>query len=498
MDDNSESGNSVSNLKIIVNYKALANKIWNSPTLMTWLSYSTKAFSLFGVIPLVLKQLHAGDIALWYLFSTIIALQSIADFGFRATFSRIISYAFTGASDIGIFKPQSMVEKKETGPNLPLLHGIISIMKRIYICLTLVLLVLMLVFGTWSMRIPIRNSLNTHQSWICWLVVVFVTCVSFYAKVYMNYLEGLFKIATVRRVETLTSLGSIFSSIAVLIFYPSLLNLVVVNQVWVLIVSLRDWYLALKVESGLYKSISKIIPFDKLLFRKIWSPAWRSGLSGFMSVGLTNLTGLVYAQFGSSEAVASYLLALRIISQVRDVAMAPFYSKLPLLARLRVVNDLPGLIKTCRRGMFLSHTVFAVFFCLIGLFSGPLLKMIGSKVEFVNQWFWLLLGIAYFIHRYGGMHMQIYLSTNHIISHIADGISGILYIISALLLSKYVGIYAIPIAMLVGYLGFYAWYSAIYSYKSLQISFWRFEWQTSGLAILVLLFYSVYIYEFNV
>jgi hypothetical protein len=476
----------------------IIKKSWNSPTLMTWLSYSTKTLTLFGVLPLVLKRFSPGDITLWYLISTIIALQSIVDFGFRSTFSRIIAFAFTGASDIGVFLPGQDKSKTEVNaPNVPLLHGIVSTMKRIYLTLTIVLFFLMLVFGSWSMVIPIRESLNGQQAWVSWFVVLVVSCVSFYAKIYMNYLEGLSKIAMVRRVETLTSLGSIVSSIAVLLFYPSLLNLVVVNQLWVLIVSFRDAYLAFTVEGGLFKTVRSIIPFDKPLFKKIWQPAWRSGLSGFMSAGLTNLTGLIYAQFGTSASVASYLLALRILNQVKEISMAPFYSKLPLLAKLRVVNDLPGLIKVCRKGMFMSHVVYVVLFCVIGITSDELLKVIGSKVEFVDQGFWLLLGIAFFVHRYGAMHMQIYLSTNHIISHIADGVSGILYVISTVLLSKYIGINAIPIGMLVGYLGFYAWYSAIYSYKSLRVNFWKFERQTSGVAIIMLVLYSIYVYKFR-
>src|SRR5450755_3839825 len=100
---------------------------------MTWLSYSTKALSLFGVLPLVLKKFTPGDIVMWYLFATIISLQSIADFGFRQTFTRLISYAFGGASDIAIFKADSYNSSENNyGPNYSLLKKINSTMKLIY------------------------------------------------------------------------------------------------------------------------------------------------------------------------------------------------------------------------------------------------------------------------------------------------------------------------------------------------------------------------------
>ena len=422
------------------------------------------------------------------------SLQSIADFGFRQTFSRIISYAFGGAEDIGIFRddkpPNSQLANN--GANLSLLAGIVSTMKRIYIWLTLIVFVLMAISGTWAMVKPVNNAFNVSQAWVSWIIVLVVSCISFYGKIYMNFLEGLYKIALVRRIETLTSTGSILTSIFVLYWAPSILNLVIVNQFWVLLVTFRDWYLCGTVEQGLYKQVSKNLPFDRDIFLKIWQPAWRSGISGFMSVGLTNLTGLIYAQLGTTASVASYLLALRIISQIREISMAPFYSKLPLFAMLRVKNDVPSLIKLVKRGMFLSHMVYMVGFIAVGLLSGFLINIIHSEVKFVNHTMWALLGFAFFVHRYGAMHIQVYLSTNHIISHIADGISGIFYVVSAYIFSIYFGIYAVPLGMLVGYLGFYAWYSASYSYKSLQTGFFKFEPKVSFLPMAIMATYFIF------
>ncbi|MBB2145903.1 hypothetical protein GM921_10425 [Pedobacter sp. LMG 31464] len=474
----------------LASYKNI-DRIWNSPTLMTWLSYSTKALALFGILPLVLNRFSSGDIVLWYLFSTIISLQSIADFGFRQTFSRIISYAFGGAKDIEIFKTDKVnkLSDHNEGPNKLLLNQIVSTMKSMYLWLTLIVFILMAIFGTWSMYHPITDASNITEAWWGWWLVLIVSVAGFYSKIYLNFLEGLNKIALVRRIETLTSIGAILTSILVLYLAPTLLNLVIVNQFWVIVVLLRDIYLCRTVDDGIYKHVAKKLPFDKHIFQKVWQPAWRSGISGFMSVGLTNLTGLIYAQIGNAHEVASYLLALRIINQIKEVSMAPFYSKLPVLAMLRVKENLKELIHVCKRGMFLSHMVFIIGFITVGFSANWLLTLIHSQVPFVNQKLWMLLGIAFFVHRFGAMHIQVYMSTNHIISHIADGVSGILYIISSLVLSQYIGIYAVPIGMLVGYLGFYAWYAAKYSYQSLQVNAWQFEKSTSALAVLILILY---------
>ena len=103
---------------------------------MTWMSYSTKALTLFGVLPLVLKRFSPADVVLWYLFATIITMQTLADFGFRQTFSRIISYAFGGAKDIGVFNNAKNGDKHsnvttDSAPNITLLNSVVSTMNYI-------------------------------------------------------------------------------------------------------------------------------------------------------------------------------------------------------------------------------------------------------------------------------------------------------------------------------------------------------------------------------
>ncbi|MBD1393333.1 hypothetical protein [Mucilaginibacter glaciei] len=471
----------------------MLKKAWNSPTLMTWMSYSTKALSLFGVLPLILKQFSAADIVLYYLFSTIVFLQSVADFGFRQTFTRIISYAFGGAKDIAVFSTTNTYKNSEQGtqPNVPLMGDIISTMKYIYLVLTAILFVAMTVFGTLSMIKPVADASNANQAWYCWVIILIVSCFNFYTKSYLNFLEGLNQIALVRRIETLTSIGSILSSMAVLYFAPTLLNLIIVSQFWVLIVSIRDWYLCTIINDGFYKKVSKRLPFNKVIFKKIWHPAWRSGIGGLMSAGVTNLTSIVYAQFGNTASVASYLLAIRIITQIKEVSMAPFYSKLPVLAIYRVNNDMVSLKAAIKRGMRLSHAVFIIGFIATSLLIGPLLRVIGSKTAFLDMNIWGLLGWAFYAQRFGAMHLQVYLTTNHVITHIADTVSGFLYIVAVYFLSKYIGVYAIPVGMLIGYLGFYSWYTTKFSYRSLNnTNFWQFERTVSVPFVAILIVFS--------
>ena len=468
--------------------RPLFHRAWNSPTIMTWMSYSTKALSLFIVLPLILKNFSTEEISLWYLFSSIITLTSLADLGFKATFSRIIAFAVGGAKDVAVFKGDVILEN--AAPNWKLIEKICSNMKIIYIFLTLLLIVIFVIFGSWSLLKPISLVQNTQDAWIAWWVIVFTSAIKFYGTVCSNYLEGLNKIALIRRIESFMSLGAILTTITVLLLGGTILQLVIALQIWVVLNVIRNWYLARIVEEGRYR-LFIAQKFDRILFLKIWKPAWRAGVSGLMSNGLTHISGILYAQIGTAEIVAGYLLALKLVTQIKELSMAPFYSKIPLLSRLRVEGKLEQLTKTAQKGMFLGHMVFVFGIICISLFSEDLLNTINSNVDFVSNDFWLLLSFAFFIHRYGAMHMQLYLTTNHVISHIADGVSGLIFCVVGFLLVSSLGIYAIPIGMLAGYLGFYAWYAAFYSLKSLKISFWSFELKAFLLPFLILIFYDL-------
>ncbi|KOS06367.1 hypothetical protein AM493_10250 [Flavobacterium akiainvivens] len=474
-----------------LSHNKLVLRLWNSPTFNTWLSYSTRTLSLFIILPLILKQFSEGEVALWYLFATVISLQSLADMGFRMTFIRVISYAMGGATDIKTFTDNTPV--LENGPNWLLLGKIFHMMKYIYRRLTVLLFLLFLVFGSLSMIRPISLVEKQDAAWIAWGIIIIISCIKFNGAIYSNFLEGLNKIALVRRWESLTSIGAILTSIIFLLIFKSLLSLVIANQFWVLVNFFRDYKLSHNVEEGVFKKLNFNHQFDKTFFMDIWKPAWRSGLSGFMSNGLSNITSILYAQIGTATNIAAYMLALRLISQIKDVSMAPFYSKIPSLARLRSQGKIAELVRSSQKGMFLSNLVFVIGSITVGVFGDILLRAINSDVQFIDINLWNLLVVAYFVHRYGAMHIQLYITTNHIISHVADGISGIIFIVAAVLLMPLIDLYAIPLAMLAGYLGFYSWYAALYSYRSIKVKFWEFELKAGLIPFSIMVLYFIVI-----
>jgi hypothetical protein len=363
-------------------------------------------------------------------------------------------------------------------------------MRVIYDRLTIILTSLLAVFGTLALLKPISLMPNSQWGWASWGVILLASAVTLKGNIYNSYLQGVNEIALLRRWDIITSLASIITSFLVLGMGGGLLGLVISNQGWIIIKIWRDRWLSRTIYQGKFQTFSEK-KLNPEIFAAVWPSAWRSGLGVFMTYGLIQFSSIIYAQIGSAGEVASYLLSLRLIQVVSQFSNAPFYSKLPLLAKLRAEANLNQQVLVAKRGMSLVYWTYLIGFLILGIFFQPLLRLIGSNVNFAEPRLWSLMGLAIFAERYGAMHIQLYSTTNHIVWHIVTSLSGVIYAVVSLSLLPKIGVYAFPVGLLAGYLGFYCWYSARYSYQAFGLKFWSFEKSVMIPPLVILLCYTL-------
>jgi len=430
---------------------------------MTWASQITRVGSLLFVLPLVLRKFSDAEVAAWYLFMGMITLSALADFGFRGTFIRLFAFGAGGATDIEVLSGNVRAEKSD--PNWDLIERLASTMRRIYAVTSVTILVVLATVGTAAMWRPLDAVPDRRAAWIAWGLICVTATAEFQGRVYKNFLDGLNHVAMARRVETLTKLGAILTSFAVMLLAPTLLNLVIANRAWAFLNVFRDRFLARRVNDARFASF-RALPFERAFFSKVWRPAWRSGVAGLLSTGLANVTGVVYAQFAGTSALAAYLFAVKLISEIRNLTYAPLYSKLPLLGRLRAQGDVVELVRVSRRGINTSYAVFLLGVLVVGFGAEWGLHLIESRTTFVPTPLWWLLAIGYFGNRVGAMHMQLYQTTNDVVAHIWDSAAGVVLALIMITLVGSIGVYAFPIAIIAAYLALHAPVSLVYSYRA--------------------------------
>lgn len=465
----------------------LVKYLWNSPTFTSWANLGTSTLGLLAILPLVLSQFSADEITVYYLFGSVIGIQGLLKLGFEPTFVRLIGFAHGGrkVGEMADLRKVSCNEYEEVSLNQESIKSICSSMRLINRWLACLSFFVLGLLGTLALIRPIERLQEMHTAWFAWFIILFVTCVQVYTGGFSAYLRGANYVALSQRWGALFNIGRITSMILAMIFAPSLLIVVVANQVWVLINILRFWQLCEYASQKKFRIWSRG-SIEPLVLKLAWSRSWRTALGDLGGRATQESLGFVYAQNTGGPAVASYLIGMRIIRLIENFSMAPFYSKLPLLNRLRSSGDEKQLAHVAMRGIFLTNSVYVVGFCLATLLGPAAFSLINTDVEFPHSLLWILMGITFFIQRFGANHIQLYTTTNHVVWHITNLSQGVVTIVLSIYLASPLKDLGYALSLLGGAL-VYALISTIYSYKAISITKFKFEFRTSLLPLLVLL-----------
>lgn len=466
--------------------RALIKKLINSPTLMTMGGVAAKSLSVV-VILLVARNLPKTDIQVWFSFSLLISLQNLADFGFAPSIARVIAYAFGGAK--AIEEDQSKELSSNLGqPNWELIGKIYATLKKIYLRLNAVAFGGLLTVGTFLIYKPIQQMENPEEGWVSWGVILFVSVFYIRGNIFFAYLEGVGKVAVLRRWEMIFHFLRAISSLTVLLLDGGILPLILANQFWLFMNVVRNRLLSHLVYNGKLKEI-KHQAFDKSIYRVVFSKSWKSAVGQLSSVGITYLTALLYNNFGKSSAAASYQMAFLILQMIGEFSRSPFYSQIPFYNMLVARSDFNTLVGKVKRSMTLSLWLYTIGVVGTGICLPLVLEYIDSNVDFVHPLLWILLAIGIFGERYGALHIQLYTTTNHVVWHIANSVAGVIYILTFTIAYSFLDLYAYALAFILSNFGFYLWYNVKHVYQTFPMKFWYFESRVSFPPLFVLLIY---------
>jgi O-antigen/teichoic acid export membrane protein len=434
-----------------------ASRWWNSPTGMTWLSLAGRSAGLLIVTPLVLRFFTPAQTSLWFLFLTINAIAQMADFGFGPSFVRAISYARAGRTSL------QESERLLSGPNQPLLATIYQFLLVSYNRLALIGGVVLLVLGTLALLKPISELRNPQEGWIAWGVVWAGSIIVFRNSAYTQWMIGLNQVALVRRTEAACSLVAVAFTAVVLLATHSFVATVFAASLAAAASSFVVRCVARS--SALFRANHGSSEDSDKVSKFIWPAAWRSGVGALSCTALIQTLGILYAQVARPTEVAQYLLAMRVMQAAVQLSMVPFYSHIPHFSALYAAGDKQALIKAVKPSMAKSHCLFTALVIAVVLIAQPLLTSIGSQTAFVSPSFWLLLGLGFFLERFGAMHLQWYALSNHIVWHTVASASGAAILVCYLLLTPILGQTAIPIAIVCGYGAIYAPWAAYLTHR---------------------------------
>ncbi len=472
-------------------------QILQSATINTWISIGVRIGGLALLLPIVLTHLDLNQVLIWQLQSSIMVMMLWIDFGITPTFSRFIAVARGGGSLQELQQTVKHQIRPKGAPDIasaPLnLDSMVSTSGRVYLIMALVGTLLIALIGTLVMMGPVTTLSNPNEGWQAWMLTLVAVPFASMNGYNASVLVGCDRIARLRQIESVIGLLQIFSTCLVVIFTANLVWIAASYTFWTIVsfaVNSRYRKIVLHDQKE-SEAIEQQPKWNPELFRVAWAAGWRSGIGVLFSTGIIQGSGMVMPQIASVEVSAAYLLTLRLVTIASQMSQAPFYSRLPTMAKVNAEGNRVELIKLAKKGLNLSFwTMTAGIFAILFIFPQVLLLIDGS-VQMTSPMLSLMLSLAFFAERYGGMHMQLYTLSNQVIWHRINGFTGIFILLAFALLWPFAGPHSMPLAMLAGY-GFYL--CPLVSHKSLAFigqERWRFERETSLGPIIALLALSV-------
>lgn len=457
-----------------------------SATINTWISIVIRLGGLALLLPLILRHLDLQQVLIWQLQSSIMAMMVWIDFGLTPTFSRFIAVARGGGTlqDLGQDSAQNKIKGGDsagTGQVLDL-GTMIGTSGIIYLGMAVTGTLIIAAIGTAVMAGPVAGLSNPSEGWQAWILTLTAVPFALMNGNNSSVLIGCDRITTMRRVESVVGLLQILTTSAVVVVSANLAWIAATYSFWMVVMFvLNRWQRqkVLRAQEGLSAKDDDARSWDPQVLRIACAAGWRSGVGVLFSTGIIQGTGMIIPQIASAEVSAAYLLVLRLITVGSQLAQAPFYSRLPTMAKANAEGNRAEMVALAKHGLRLSLWMMVVgIFAILFVFPQVLIWIDGS-VRMPSYNLSLLLALAFFAERYGAMHMQIYTLSNHVIWHRVNGLAGIVIIAAFALLWPMVGVVAMPLAMLAGY-GLYLCPTT--SRKSLAFigqDRWSFERDTS-------------------
>ena len=445
------------------------SRLWSSPSATTFASTAAQSLQTLVILPFAVHRFDAATVAVWALFSTIVALQNVASAGFTPTFIRATALAYGGRADVG----GETTEPASGQPRWDVVGEIAAATRTLYVALAGGVAVTMAALGSVLVAPMIDATPDPTRVWIAWGIVIAGSSATTLATAYTTIVEGCNHVALLRRWDSVFSLLGIIAAVIALASGGGLLALVGVTQSLALARFARAYVLARQVD--IPRDVWTERRSGRRVFASLWPGAWRSSLGVASMFGVRQASGVFYAQIAAPHHVASYLLALRMLDALSALARSPFYARIPSLVRLRATNDLDAQRREVRIGMRLTYWLLLAGLVTAAIAGPFLFRVLDSDAPFPPRTLWLAMGTAVMLERFGAMHLQVFTTTNRVVWHIAGAGYAAIYLVVVAAFHRALGIYVFPIAMACGHLGWYSWYCAGRSYRALDTSFWTFE-----------------------
>ncbi len=381
--------------------------LWNyAATVLRIASYAL-------LLPFILRTMPSEMVGIWSVFMAINSFAMLLDMGFTPSFTRNITYIFSGIKNLKTSGLDTAVNEDKT-IDYGLLKGVIIAMRWFYLRMALLLLLLLASFGTYY----IYSVLKTYKGdqteiYISW----FVLCLICTYNIYTQYLDcALQGRGLVKRSKQIIIIGqSVYILIAAVFIMANYGLLAIVSAQAVSVFIIRWLTSSSFFTSDLKKYLATAVARNKKeVLTAIYPNAIKVGLTWIGAFVTQRSAVLIGSLFLSLEDIASYGITIQLVSMIANFSTVYLLTFTPKLVHLRVLQDKESIKKVYLKGqlvIILTYLAGGLSLLFLGTW---VLDLIGSKTQLMSSILIFITLIISFLESNHGIAAQVLLTNNEV------------------------------------------------------------------------------------
>jgi O-antigen/teichoic acid export membrane protein len=336
------------------------------------------------LLPFILRFFPQETVAIWTIYSTIIALTGLLDFGFNPSFARNVSYVVSGVRELKTNGFQT-VEAGNNNIDYGLFKGLINAMRWFYARMALLLFLLLATAGTYYIHTVLKTYTGNHtEVYISWIILCVINTYSLYTYYYDALMQGKGLIKRAKQIQVAGDLLYLVVAVALILLHFNLIAIVSAQALSIITrrtLSHRTVYTP-DFKKALNHAAARA---KKSYIKPILPNAVKLGLNGVGWFLVTRSSILVGSLFLPLGEIASYGITIQIIGIIAGIASVYFFTYQPQIAQYRVQGDISAVRHLYLHSCFLMLLTFAG--CGAGLFllGEEILGLIGSQTSLLPK-----------------------------------------------------------------------------------------------------------------
>ena len=422
----------------------------------------------FFMLPFLMYFLDADMLGLWYVFVSIGTITSLFDFGFAVTFSRNITYCWSGASEL---KEEDVSFSEGGEPNYELMKDVLSTSRFIYAVISSIAFVFLATVGTLYVKY-ITKGINGNVAVISWLIYAAAVFLNLYYGYYASFLRGVGAITQANKNILYARAAHIILMVVLLFCGTGIIGACTAYLAYGIVFRLLGKYHFYKYQ-GIGEKLSGVkvkTTFAKLrkVFLIVWHNAWRDGLISICDYLCSQVSVIICSVYLPLSETGVYSIGVQIATAITQISKTLYTAKQPELQNAYVNSDIEIMRKTMKSivvtflGLFVLGTIG---FVLVGR---PLLRLVKpSAVVSVP----VFLGICAYQIMLGfrDCHASYFSCTNRILylkSYIISAVAGVILSFAAMSILD-AGVWGLIFAQIISQGVYNVWYWPMRAYQEL-------------------------------